>query len=182
MAIKFGVSQNKVIYVNLAAIKFGVSPRPVYAVYDRRICWRRQILAKRRNSPNSPNIIARQNLLIYSIQDLLGLAKFSHGLLRYTWRALRGKDCCVPEAQRRTAVWPRSTTDVSTFPSGVSSSDEIPHVSHVVIKVMRRFSRYVKNPATTAITFEQASPCIVLTSITFCTSPTMVSWNVIAVA
>ena len=25
-AIKFGVSQNKVIYVNLAAIKFGVSP------------------------------------------------------------------------------------------------------------------------------------------------------------
>ena len=66
-AIKFGVSQNKVIYVNLAAIKFGVSPRPVYAVYDRRICWRRQILAKRRNSPNSPNIIARQNLLIYSI-------------------------------------------------------------------------------------------------------------------
>ena len=65
-AIKFGVSQNKVIYVNLAAIKFGVSPRPVYAVYDRRICWRRQILAKTRNSPNSPNIIARQNLLIYS--------------------------------------------------------------------------------------------------------------------
>ena len=67
-AIKFGVSQNKVIYVNLAAIKFGVSPRPVYAVYDRRICWRRQILAKTRNSPNSPNIIARQNLLIYSIK------------------------------------------------------------------------------------------------------------------
>ena len=65
-AIKFGVSQNKVIYVNLTAIKFGVSPRPVYAVYDRRICWRRQILAKTRNSPNSPNIIARQNLLIYS--------------------------------------------------------------------------------------------------------------------
>ena len=65
-AIKFGVSQNKVIYVNLAAIKFGVSPRPVYVVYDRRICWRRQILAKTRNSPNSPNIIARQNLLIYS--------------------------------------------------------------------------------------------------------------------
>ena len=27
-AIKFGVSQNKMIYVNLAAIKFGVSPRP----------------------------------------------------------------------------------------------------------------------------------------------------------
>ena len=66
-AIKFGVSQNKVIYVNLAAIKFGVSPRPVCAVYDRRICWWRQILAKTRNSPNSPNIIARQNLLIYSI-------------------------------------------------------------------------------------------------------------------
>ena len=66
-AIKFGVSQNKAIYVNVAAIKFGVSPRPVYAVYDRRICWWRQILAKTRNSPNSPNIIARQNLLIYSI-------------------------------------------------------------------------------------------------------------------
>ena len=65
-AIKFGVSQNIVIYVNLAAIKFGVSPRPVHVVYDRRICWRRQILAKTRNSPNSPNIIARQNLLIYS--------------------------------------------------------------------------------------------------------------------
>ena len=65
-AIKFGVSQTIVIYVNLAAIKFGVSPRPVYVVYDRRICWRRQILAKTRNSPNSPNIIARQNLLIYS--------------------------------------------------------------------------------------------------------------------
>ena len=51
----------------MAAIKFGVSPPPVYAVYDRRIYWRRQILAKTRNSPNSPNIIARQNLLIYSI-------------------------------------------------------------------------------------------------------------------
>ena len=62
-AIKFGVSQNKVIYVNLAAIKFGVSPRTGYVVYDRRICWQRQILAKTRNSPN---IIARQNLLIYS--------------------------------------------------------------------------------------------------------------------
>ena len=65
-AIKFGVSQNKVIYVNLPAIKFGVSPRLVYAVYDRRICWWRQILTKTRTSPNSPNIIARQNLLIYS--------------------------------------------------------------------------------------------------------------------
>ena len=30
----------------------------------------RQILAKTRNSPNSPNIIARQNLLIYSIQHI----------------------------------------------------------------------------------------------------------------
>ena len=49
---------------NLAAIKFGVHPPLVYAVYDRRIYWRRQILAKTRNSPN---IIARQNLLIYSI-------------------------------------------------------------------------------------------------------------------
>ena len=52
--------------------------------------------------------------------------------------------CCVREAQRRTAVWPRSTTDVSTFPPGVSRSDEIPHVSYVVIKVMRRVSRSVK--------------------------------------
>ena len=63
-AIKFGVSQNIVIYVNLAAIKFGVSPRPVCVVYDRRICWRRQMLAK---TCNSRNITARQNLLIYSI-------------------------------------------------------------------------------------------------------------------
>ena len=53
---------------NLAAIKFGVSPPPVYVVYDRRIYWRRQILAKTRNSPNLPNIITRQNLLIYSIR------------------------------------------------------------------------------------------------------------------
>ena len=53
----------------MAAIKFGVSPRPVDAVYDRRICWRRQILTKTRNSPNSPNIIARQNLLIYSMRE-----------------------------------------------------------------------------------------------------------------
>ena len=41
-AIKFGVSQNKVIW---RLIEVGVSPRPVYAVYDRRIFWRRQILA-----------------------------------------------------------------------------------------------------------------------------------------
>ena len=67
-AIKFGVSQNKAIYVNLAAIKFGASLRPVYAVYDRRICWRRQILAKTRNSPN---IIAHQNLLIYSSEKFV---------------------------------------------------------------------------------------------------------------
>ena len=43
-AIKFGVSQNKVIWrlLNLA------SPRgpSMQLVYDRRICWRRQILAK----------------------------------------------------------------------------------------------------------------------------------------
>ena len=58
--IKFGFSENKVIWrlLNLA------SPRgPVSAVYDQRICWRRQILAK---THNSPNIMARQNLLIYS--------------------------------------------------------------------------------------------------------------------
>ena len=62
-AIKFGVSQNKVIWrlLNLA------SRWPFYAVYDRRICWWPQILAKTRNSPN---IIARQNLLIYSIKTL----------------------------------------------------------------------------------------------------------------
>ena len=67
------------IYVNLAAIKFGVSPRPVNVVYDRRICWRRQILAKTRNSPNSPNIIARQNLLIYSnVPQLFNLIGMWH--------------------------------------------------------------------------------------------------------
>ena len=92
-AIKFGISQNKVIYVNLAAIKFGVSPRPVYVVYDRRICWRRQILAKTRNSPNSPNIIARQNLLIYSNWQIYGLLKITaFGItklsLRKIWHAL----------------------------------------------------------------------------------------------
>ena len=64
-AIKFGVSQNKVIW---RLLNLGVFPRPVYAVCDRRICWRRQILAKTRNSPN---IIARQNLLIYSIYNMV---------------------------------------------------------------------------------------------------------------
>ena len=43
----------------LAAIKFGDS--------QNKVIWRRQILVKIRNSPNSPNITARQNLLIYSI-------------------------------------------------------------------------------------------------------------------
>ena len=54
----------------MAAIKFGVSPPPVYVVYDRRIYWRRQILAKTRNSSNSPNIIARQNLFTVNQQIL----------------------------------------------------------------------------------------------------------------
>ena len=57
-AIKFGVSQNKVIW-----------RLPVYAVYDRRHL---RMLAATNISElaniirNSPNIIARQNLLIYS--------------------------------------------------------------------------------------------------------------------
>ena len=40
-------------------------------MYDRRHLHNmlgQQILGKTRNSPNSPNIIARQNLLIYSIR------------------------------------------------------------------------------------------------------------------
>ena len=61
-AIKFGVSQNKVIWrlLNLAS--------PLYAVYDQRNLrmLARQILAKTRNSTN---IIAHQNLLIYSMND-----------------------------------------------------------------------------------------------------------------
>ena len=59
-AIKFGVSQNKVIWrlLNLA------SPLSMQCTIDvTYVCWRRQILAK---IPNSPNIIARQNLFIYS--------------------------------------------------------------------------------------------------------------------
>ena len=34
------------------------------------VCWRQQILANKRNVPNSPNIIALQNLLIYSIWEI----------------------------------------------------------------------------------------------------------------
>ena len=82
--------------------------------------------------------------ILLHIQVLLGLATFSHGLSRYTCRALRGRVLLRRGGSKGTAVWPRSTTDVSTFPPGVSRSDEIPHVFHVVIKVMRRFSRSVK--------------------------------------
>ena len=64
-AIKFGVSQNKVIWqlLNLA------SPRLCSLGYDQRNLrmLARQILAKTRNSPN---IIIHQNLLIYSNQIL----------------------------------------------------------------------------------------------------------------
>ena len=64
VAIKFGVSQNKVIWrlLNLA------SPCLCDAVYDQRNLHMLalQILAKTNNSPNLPNIIARQILLIYS--------------------------------------------------------------------------------------------------------------------
>ena len=47
----------------LAAIKLGVSPRPFMQCTIDVYVGRRQILAKTRNSPN---IIARQNLLICS--------------------------------------------------------------------------------------------------------------------
>ena len=50
----------------LAAIKFGISLSIQCTIDVTYVCWRCQILAKIRNSPNSPNIIARQNLLIYS--------------------------------------------------------------------------------------------------------------------
>ena len=56
---------NKVIrrLLNLASPR-GPSMQCTIDVY---VGGQRQILAKTRNSPNSPNIIARQNLLIYSI-------------------------------------------------------------------------------------------------------------------
>ena len=77
-AVKFGVSQNKVIWwlLNLASPRLSVSPSPVLGsprlsvLASPRLSispiWRREILVNIRNSPNSPNIIARQNLLIYS--------------------------------------------------------------------------------------------------------------------
>ena len=65
-AVKLGVSQNKVIWhlLNLA------SPR-LCCVHRRHL----RMLAgtnirKIRNWPNSPNIIARQNFLIYSMHNL----------------------------------------------------------------------------------------------------------------
>ena len=60
-AVKFGVSQS-----DLAAIKFGVSPSMQCTINVTDVCWRRQILAK---VSNSPNIIAHQNLLIYSSKE-----------------------------------------------------------------------------------------------------------------
>ena len=62
-AIKFGVSQNKVIW----RLLYLASPR-LCSVWSFNVWSRilaRQILAKTRNSPN---IIARQNLLIYELQ------------------------------------------------------------------------------------------------------------------
>ena len=51
---------------DLTDIKFGVSPTMQYTINVRSRILERQILAKTRNLPNSRNIIARQNLLIYS--------------------------------------------------------------------------------------------------------------------
>ena len=75
-AIKFGVSQNKVILrlLNLAS----PSLCSVRSTYDH-VCWR-DILAKTRNSPNSPNIIARQNLLIYSKYSVTSIDQASSHL------------------------------------------------------------------------------------------------------
>ena len=82
-----------------------------------------------------PNVVHRSLLAIFC-----SIFKFWHS----PSRVLCERDCCVWEVQM--AVWPmaRFTADISTFPPGVSRSDEISHVSHVEIKVMRRFSRSVK--------------------------------------
>ena len=78
------------------------------------------------------------------IQVLLGLAKFSHGLSRYPWRAVGGRGCWVPEAQRhitvRSAVYhgcqyvPSRPVTFWWGPSRFSRSDQGP----------TRFSRSVK--------------------------------------
>ena len=60
-------------YSDLAAIKFGISPSMQCTINVTYVCWRRQILAK---TSNSPNIIARQNLLIYSTHLLLDTLNF----------------------------------------------------------------------------------------------------------
>ena len=81
-AIKFGISQNKVIWwlLNLASPR-GPSIQRTIDVYVGG-----QILAKTRNSPNSPNIIARQKLLIYSTKTL-EMKSLIIGLdLRDIWR------------------------------------------------------------------------------------------------
>ena len=79
------------------------------------------------------------------IQVLLGLAKFSHGLSRYPWRAVGGRCCRVPEAQRHTTVRPavyHGCQDVSSRPvafwwgpSRFSRSDQsLTRFSHSVLK------------------------------------------------
>ena len=83
-AIKFDVSQNKVIWrlLNLA------SPPSMQCTIDViYVCWR-QILAKTRNSPNSPNIIPRQNLLIYSIRDFV-IWSFTLVICKSHWSCVR---------------------------------------------------------------------------------------------
>ena len=62
---------------DLVAIKIGVSPFMQCTINVRSRILARQILAKTPNSPNSPNIIARQNLLIYSISYILACIPFS---------------------------------------------------------------------------------------------------------
>ena len=68
-ATKFGVSQNKVIWLLL-----NLASPCLCSVRSRMLA--RQILAKTRNSPNSPNIMARHNLLIYSIESRVRLFNY----------------------------------------------------------------------------------------------------------
>ena len=59
--------------------------------------------------PRQPRTFAQNVVLgnfFLRIQALLGLAKFSHGLSRYRWRAVRGRGCWIPKAQRCTTVLP----------------------------------------------------------------------------
>ena len=60
------------------------------------VCWRGQILAKVRNLPNSPNIIPRQNLLIYSIwRDGILNCRFGLNCLGSRLRFHKGDDFVV---------------------------------------------------------------------------------------